>query len=178
MKGPKKKAEAPAEPAPKLMVDVAAVRALAEIAEAHGLSEIKFENAEVLLVLRRQAAPSPAHAHVVHPPPAISLHPTPAAQAPQVTSLHSAPEPKSAENGQYVTVASPFVGTFYRSPGPDAAPFVELGQRVKKGQVLCIVEAMKLMNELEADVDGTIAAVLVENAQPVEYGQPLFKISP
>jgi acetyl-CoA carboxylase biotin carboxyl carrier protein len=75
-------------------------------------------------------------------------------------------------------VASPFVGTFYRSPSPEASSFVEVGTRVKKGQVLCIVEAMKLMNEIEAETDGVVAAILVENAQPVEYGQALFKISP
>jgi acetyl-CoA carboxylase biotin carboxyl carrier protein len=175
MKGPKKNAAPRPEPAAPL-VDLAAVRALAEIAEAHGLSEIKFENADVMLVLRRPAAPSHAHGPVAHPAaPLTTFHhapPSPPSPAPR------AAEPKSTENGQYVTVASPFVGTFYRSPGPDAAPFVEVGQRVTKGQVLCIVEAMKLMNELEAEVDGVVAAVLAENAQPVEYGQPLFKISP
>jgi acetyl-CoA carboxylase biotin carboxyl carrier protein len=77
-----------------------------------------------------------------------------------------------------ITVASPIVGTFYRSPSPDARPFVEAGSRVKKGQVLCIVEAMKLMNEIESDADGVIARILVENAHPVEYGEPLFLIDP
>ena len=80
-------------------------------------------------------------------------------------------------NGKYQIVSSPFVGTFYRAPGPEADPFVEVGNRIEKGQVLCIVEAMKLMNEIEAEYTGVIAAVLVENAQSVEYGQPLFKIS-
>ena len=73
-------------------------------------------------------------------------------------------------------MTSPFVGTFYRAPSPDSSPFVDVGTRVKKGQVLCIVEAMKLMNEIEAEVDGTIVQILVENGQPVEYGEPLFKI--
>jgi acetyl-CoA carboxylase biotin carboxyl carrier protein len=70
------------------------------------------------------------------------------------------------------------VGTFYRSPSPGADPFVQLGDRVKRGQVLCIIEAMKLMNEIEAEVEGTIAAILVDNGQPVQFGQPLFKIKP
>ena len=83
-----------------------------------------------------------------------------------------------APNGQHNYVNSPFVGTFYRSPSPEAPSFVEVGQRVKKGQVICIVEAMKLMNEIEAEADGTVVACLVENAQPVEYAQALFKISP
>jgi acetyl-CoA carboxylase biotin carboxyl carrier protein len=77
-----------------------------------------------------------------------------------------------------VTITSPIVGTFYRSPSPDAPPFVETGFRVKKGQVLCIIEAMKLMNEIESDVDGVVVKGLVENGQPVEYGEPLFLIEP
>ncbi|MCX8070629.1 MAG: acetyl-CoA carboxylase biotin carboxyl carrier protein [Thermodesulfovibrionales bacterium] len=74
------------------------------------------------------------------------------------------------------TVTSPIVGTFYRSSSPDAAPFVEVGSRVRKGQVLCIIEAMKLMNEIESDVDGTVVKIFVENNQPVEFGEPLFLI--
>lgn len=77
-----------------------------------------------------------------------------------------------------VTITSPIVGIFYRSPSPDASPFVEEGSNVKKGQVLCIVEAMKLMNEIESDIDGIVRKILVENGQPVEYGEPLFLIEP
>jgi acetyl-CoA carboxylase biotin carboxyl carrier protein len=76
------------------------------------------------------------------------------------------------------TVTAPIVGTFYRSPSPDAPPFVEAGLRVKKGQVICIIEAMKLMNEIESDTDGIVVKALVENGQPVEYGEPLFLIEP
>jgi acetyl-CoA carboxylase biotin carboxyl carrier protein len=82
------------------------------------------------------------------------------------------------ETQRLITVTSPIVGTFYRSPSPDAAPFVEMGIRVKKGQVLCIIEAMKLMNEIESEADGIIVKALVENGQPVEYGEPLFLIEP
>jgi len=74
------------------------------------------------------------------------------------------------------TVTSPLVGTFYRSPSPDAPPFVEIGTRVEKGQVLCIIEAMKIMNEIESDISGVVKKILVENGQPVEYGEPLFLI--
>jgi acetyl-CoA carboxylase biotin carboxyl carrier protein len=82
------------------------------------------------------------------------------------------------ETQRLVTVTSPIVGTFYRSPSPEAPPFVEMNQRVDKGQVLCIIEAMKLMNEIESDIDGIIVKMLVENGQPVEYGEPLFLIEP
>jgi acetyl-CoA carboxylase biotin carboxyl carrier protein len=75
-------------------------------------------------------------------------------------------------------VSSPFVGTFYRAPSPESPPFVDVGAKVKKGQTLCIVEAMKLMNEIEAEVDGVVAEIFVQNATPVEFGEPLFRIVP
>ncbi|MBM4146006.1 MAG: acetyl-CoA carboxylase biotin carboxyl carrier protein [Nitrospira sp.] len=82
------------------------------------------------------------------------------------------------ETQRLVTITSPIVGTFYRTPSPEAVPFVEIGAKVNKGQVLCIVEAMKLMNEIESDVDGIVVKILVESGQPVEYGEPLFLIDP
>ena len=92
--------------------------------------------------------------------------------------LAAAPAPKDAETKPGVLVMTPFVGTFYRSPSPDSAPFVEVGAVVKKGQVLCIVEAMKLMNEIEAEVGGRVAEILVQNASPIDLGQALFRIEP
>ncbi len=82
------------------------------------------------------------------------------------------------ETQRLITVTSPIVGTFYRSPSPDAPPFIDAGMRIKKGQVLCIIEAMKLMNEIESEADGIVVKALVENGQPVEYGEPLFLIEP
>jgi acetyl-CoA carboxylase biotin carboxyl carrier protein len=86
--------------------------------------------------------------------------------------------PAGAAEASGHTVKAPIVGTFYRAPGPDTPAFVEIGQHVTKGTVLCIIEAMKLMNEIEAEVSGSIRSILVENAQPVEYDQPLFVIDP
>jgi len=86
--------------------------------------------------------------------------------------------PPEAETHGLFTLTSPIVGTFYRASSPDAPPFIDVGAEVKKGQVVCIVEAMKLMNEIESEIDGTIVRVLVENGQPVEYGEPLFLINP
>ena len=118
------------------------------------------------------AAPAPA------PAPAAVAAP---AAAPTESAGRAAAEPEGDDlevpAGSHV-LDSPIVGTFYRSPAPDADPFVEVGQRVSKGQVLCIVEAMKLMNEIESDIDGTLVQVLAENAQPVEFGEPLFAIKP
>ena len=85
---------------------------------------------------------------------------------------------EAAEESKLVTITSPIVGIFHRAPSPESQPFVEVGSTVKKGQVLCIVEAMKLMNEIESDTEGVISKILVENGQPVEYGEPLFLIEP
>lgn len=154
-------------------------RQLAAIVETHSLSELVVDTPDLTLTLRRGgggydvglsgmtlAAPAPAAHHAPAAAPAPRAH----AEAPA-----AAPATPAAPDGHVVT--SPFVGTFYRSPTPDSDPYVNEGQRVEKGQVLCIVEAMKLMNEIEADKAGVIAGVLVQNGQPVEYGQPLFRIA-
>jgi len=161
------------------------VERLAAIVAAHGLAEISISTPSIDVALRRGVAgPAPAPsttiaAAVAAPVATVAAVPA-AAVAPAAFASAGEPaaEPAAAPNGQYATVSSPFVGTFYRSPSPDAPPYIDVGQRVKKGQVLCIVEAMKLMNEIEAEADGVVVSCLVENAQPVEYGQALFKLSP
>lgn len=115
------------------------------------------------------SAPAPAPAPVAPPAPAAAPAPAPAPEAPA-----AAPEPAVSDN--VVEVRSPMVGTFYRAPAPDADPYVEVGDVVKVGQTLCIIEAMKLMNEIQSEVNGKIVKILVENAQPVEYDQVLFLI--
>lgn len=101
------------------------------------------------------------------------------AAAPAAPAAQSAAKPAAAPDAKkYHEVKSPIVGTFYRSPSPDAAPYVEVGTKVKQGGTLCIVEAMKLMNEIESDVTGTIVKINVENGKPVEYGQVLFLVEP
>lgn len=153
--------------------DLALVRGLAEIVTQHGLTELEIRTGDRTIAVRRTAAPSVAPSAVPNaaPPPSAAFPLAPAIAAPTPAAARPDVDPR-----QYVS--SPFVGTFYRAPSPDAPNFVEIGQRVKKGQVLCIVEAMKLMNEIEAETDGTIAACLVENAHPVEYAQPLFQLTP
>ncbi len=88
------------------------------------------------------------------------------------------PKGEDSKEQSYITITSPIVGIFHRAPSPESPPFVEAGSSVRKGQVLCIVEAMKLMNEIESDTDGIITEILIENGQPVEYGEPLFHIQP
>jgi acetyl-CoA carboxylase biotin carboxyl carrier protein len=115
--------------------------------------------------------PAPALAAAPAPAPAMIAAPAPAAPAPAAAAAAPAGPPP----GTHI-LNSPIVGTFYRASSPDSDPFVEVGSRVKKGQVLCIIEAMKLMNEIESDVDGTIAEIYPQNAQAVEFGEPLFAI--
>jgi acetyl-CoA carboxylase biotin carboxyl carrier protein len=157
----KKKARGPAVlVSPEL---VGELDALSSLIHRHGLSEIEVQRGELYVRLAiGGAAPAPAVA---------ATAPRPAAQP--AAKIETATE-TSDGNVSYIT--SPFVGTYYRAPNPEAAPFVDEGTKFKKGQVLCIVEAMKLMNEIEAEVDGIIVQILVENGQPVEYGEPLFKI--
>ena len=107
-------------------------------------------------------------------PPVMHSAPAPVQHAPAPV----ASEPAPVENDKLVPVVSPMVGTFYASPSPDADPYVSINQKITSGQVVCIVEAMKLMNEIEAETSGRIVKILVENAQPVEYGQTIFLIDP
>jgi acetyl-CoA carboxylase biotin carboxyl carrier protein len=148
------------------------VRELAKILNQNELAEIEFENAEMRVRIRRETSgPAP------QAPAQVIAHSIPAA-APPASKAHAEPAAPAAEPQDGTLITSPFVGTFYRSPSPDNPSFVEKGQRIKKGQVLCIVEAMKLMNEIESELDGVILDILVENGQPVEYGEPLFRIGP
>jgi len=141
------------------------IRRLADLLRDYGLTEVEVEREGVRIRLRRDLAPAPSTGPAI---PASSAVPTPAAIA----------ATPSASEAHLLTIEAPMVGTFYRSPSPDAQPFVRDGDRVKKGQVVCIIEAMKLMNEIESKVAGRVVKVLVENAQPVEYGQPLILLEP
>jgi len=114
-----------------------------------------------------------SHSQQIHVPAANTQAQKTEEAAPEATQ-----EKPASSGANTFEIKSPMVGTFYRSPSPDAEPYVDMNQTIKKGQVLCIIEAMKLMNEIESEVDGRIVEILVENAQPVEYNQPLFLIEP
>jgi len=154
-------------------------RQLAAIVDSHSLTELVMDTPELTLTLRKghRSGEAMAAATTMSVPAALPVAPAAPPASSSQARAQTAPPPAKAEPEHHV-VTSPFVGTFYRSPSPDADPYVVEGQRIEKGQVLCIVEAMKLMNEIEADSSGVVAAVLVQNAQPVEYGQPLFRIAP
>ena len=141
----------------KKLIDLVQESGIAELEITEGEEKVKIVKGGVVSVSQAPAAPAPASA--------APAAPVQAAPAP-------APQPDAGQEGH--VVKAPMVGTFYRSPSPDAKAFVEVGQSIKEGQTICIIEAMKLMNEIESDASGVVKAILVENGQPVEYGQPLF----
>jgi acetyl-CoA carboxylase biotin carboxyl carrier protein len=144
------------------------IRRLAELLRDYSLTEVEVEREGVRVRLRRE------------PPPMAGVPALPGVPAPASPAVATTPATAAAEASEahLLTIEAPMVGTFYRAPSPDAQPFVRDGDRVKKGQVVCIIEAMKLMNEIESKVAGRVVKVLVENTQPVEYGQPLFLLEP
>ena len=157
------------------------VKSLVQLLEESDVTHIAWQRGTEKVVIRRGGAAPPASAApaVVHALPA----PSPVTQAvpPAAAPAPAAPPPAARDpklDAPGTVVSSPFVGTFYRSPSPDAPPFVDVGQRVKKGQTICIIEAMKLMNEIESDVDGVVAEIMVPNATAVEFGEALFRIVP
>jgi acetyl-CoA carboxylase biotin carboxyl carrier protein len=152
---------------------VAMARGLAQIVSDHHLTELVVETNGTTVTVRRQTA-------VAMAAPMQMQMPMQMAAPQQLAAGNAAPAaaPLAVVDDKSHVVTSPFVGTFYRKPNPDSPNYVSINDRIEKGAVLCIVEAMKLMNEIEADVSGTVIGILVEDGAPVEYGQPLFKIAP
>jgi acetyl-CoA carboxylase biotin carboxyl carrier protein len=147
----------------------AQIQQLADLLKRNHLTELEIERGGMRIRIRHEPAVRTATVQ-----PAEAAHNQTASSG---TTAAAQARPPADTDGQ-VTITSPIVGTFYRSPSPDADPYVEEGDYVKKGQVLCIVEAMKLMNEIESEADGRITKILAESTKPVEYGQPLFLIDP
>ena len=147
-------------------MDIRKVKKLIELLEESGIAEIEISEGEESVRISRYPAGVPTMAAPAHAVPQYAPGPAaPPAPAP-------APAQSAAADGK--TVTAPMVGTFYAAPAPGAKPFVDIGTEVKEGDVLCIIEAMKMMNQIESDHAGRIAAVLVKNGEPVEFGQPLF----
>ena len=146
-------------------MDLRKLKKLIDLVQESGIAELEItEGEEKVKIVKGGAVTMTAI-------PQVAVAAAPALAAPAATAAAPA-EPEPGQEGH--VVKAPMVGTFYRSPSPDAKAFVEVGQAVKEGDTICIIEAMKLMNEIEADASGVVKAILVENGQPVEYGQPLF----
>ncbi len=151
-------------------MDLKHLREVLELVAECDVSEVEIEEEDLRLVIRKHApAQAPQITYAAAPAPAA----TPAPAAPVATPAAAEPAAPSGTE-----VRAPIVGTFYEAPNPDSDPFVKVGQKISAGETLCIIEAMKLMNEIESEVTGTVTAILVDNATPVEFDQPLFVIDP
>lgn len=149
-------------------MDIRKVKKLIELLEESGISELEIHEGEESVRISRYSAPVP---QMMSPMVAAA----PQIAVPAATPATASESPAAAEISGH-TINSPMVGTFYRAPSPGAKAFVEVGQQVNAGDTLCIIEAMKLLNQIESDKSGKVKAILVENGQPVEYGEPLFVI--
>ena len=152
-------------------VDLKDIKKIVELMNEHELSYFHLEKEEFNLKLKKGADPDTVQPLMMHSPAAA---PAPAPAAPAAAPAAAAPAEAAGSGDEEIT--SPMVGTFYTKPAPDAASFVKVGDTVSKGQTLCIIEAMKVMNEIEAEVSGTITTILVEDGTPVQFGDPLFTI--
>ncbi len=156
-------------------LDLNQVRELLLMFDQTSVTELNLKSGELELQLRKREQISGSAPVVVAPAPASTVTPTPAPSPAVPPDPEPTPPPA---NRKTVDIVAPMVGTFYRAPAPDEPPFVEVGDTVRKGQVVCIIEAMKLMNEIEAEVNGQVVEILVQNAEPIEYGQTLMRILP
>ncbi len=156
-------------------MDIKDLKVLIKMVTETDITEFEMEGAEERIVIRRGK-----NQEIVHVASPVYAQPAPPTAAPQAAPAQAVPAegaaPQKAVNEKYETITSPIVGTFYRAPSPDSDPYVQAGSVVEKGQTLCIVEAMKLMNEIEAEFKCKVIEILKENAQPVEFGEALFLV--
>jgi acetyl-CoA carboxylase biotin carboxyl carrier protein len=154
-------------------LDIRKVKKLIELLEESGIAEIEIKEGEEAVRISRM----PTGGYLTHMQPQMMQAPVATIAAPAAApAAGAAPAAPAARHANEHVVAAPMVGTFYASATPGAKPFVEIGSEVKEGQVLCIIEAMKMMNQIESDKDGRVTAILARNGEPVEFGQPLFVI--
>jgi acetyl-CoA carboxylase biotin carboxyl carrier protein len=158
-------------------MDIKFVQQIVTMVEKSNVHEIELESKGVKIRVTKNSSGQSNSSYPVMMPQAMYAQQVPAAPAAALPAAPAAAAPAGVDK-KYKEIKSPIVGTFYRSPSPDSEPYAEVGTQIKPGSVLCIVEAMKLMNEIESDLSGTIAKVCVENGKPVEYNQVLFLVEP
>jgi acetyl-CoA carboxylase biotin carboxyl carrier protein len=162
-------------------VDLKDIKAIIDLMKKNSVSEFELEKEDFKIKLKRNTGGGPVQPMVYEEAPIVSYTPPPTAPGGAPGPIGSAPvagSPAGMSGSGEQEIKSPMIGTFYRSPSPEAGPYVEVGMEVNPETVVCIIEAMKVMNEIKAEAKGVITQVLVENAKPVEFGQPLFKIRP
>ncbi len=156
-------------------MDLKEIQNLIKFVANSGVAEVKLEMDDVKVTIRTTVEGSSPEITYVQQAPVAQAFPQAAAP---VAAAPVAAAPAADDNSKYITVKSPIIGTFYRKPSPDKAPFVEVGTAIGKGDVLCVIEAMKLFNEIESEVSGKIVKILVDDMSPVEFDQPLFLVDP
>jgi acetyl-CoA carboxylase biotin carboxyl carrier protein len=182
MKGSKKQSQSTEFSVPG--IDLGQLERLLSFMSKHGLEEFEYAHGDLRIRLKKATAPQsaipsralPAASEIAAP--AAPVRAASAESAPLAASESPTPRPPASSVEDLHVIKSPIVGTFYAAPNPEAGPFVKVGDTVQAGQTVCIIEAMKLMNEIEADISGEVARIMVENGQPVEYGEPLFALRP
>ena len=160
-------------------MDLKDIQNLIKFVAKSGASEVRLETDDVKITIKTGDSHKGETTIVQQIPVGAPISQTPIAQAPAETGTKAEEAPaKASEDSKYITIKSPIIGTFYRKPAPDKPVFVEVGQSINQGDVLCVIEAMKLFNEIESEVSGKIVKVLVDDASPVEFDQPLFLVDP
>lgn len=158
-------------------MDIKEIQNLIKFVAKSGASEVKLEMGDIKITIKTGGEESRETAYVQHIPVQQPVQ-QPVAATQQVETKKESQETSSSDDSKYVTIKSPMIGTFYRKPSPDKPSFVEVGSSIKAGDPLCVIEAMKLFNEIESEVSGKIVKVLVDDSSPVEFDQPLFLIDP
>ncbi len=158
-------------------MDIKQIQDLIKFVSKSGVNEVSIEEKDFKITIKTNQEPTYVTASIPVAAPAAAPASLPTPAAPAAAAPVSA-APAASEENNYVVIKSPMIGTFYRSPGPDKSVFVNVGDDIAPGKVICIVEAMKLFNEIESEISGKIVKVLVDDAQPVEYDQPIFLVDP
>lgn len=163
-------------------MDIKEIQSLIKFVAKSGASEVKLETDDIKITIRTGSQDTGETTYVQSVPMAqapIAAAPAPVAQeAPTAPAAPAKEAEKKEDDSKYITIKSPIIGTFYRKPSPDKPAFVEVGQKISAGDVLCVIEAMKLFNDIESEVSGTVIKVLVDDSSPVEFDQPLFLVDP
>lgn len=161
-------------------MDIKEIQSLIKFVAKSGASEVKLEMEDIKITIRTGAQDGGGETTIVQQ---IPMAQAPVAQAPAPVAIPetpspAAPAPAAEDDSKYITIKSPIIGTFYRKPSPDKPAFVEVGKEIKQGDVLCVIEAMKLFNDIESEVSGKVVKILVDDSSPVEFDQPLFLVDP
>lgn len=160
-------------------MNITEIQDLIKFVSKSGVTEVEIEKKDFKIVIKSEGKAKIEQQYIVQSAPvAVAPVALPAAPAAPVASTPATPAPEVNDDAKYITIKSPMIGTFYRSAGPDKDAFVSVGQSISKGDTVCIIEAMKLFNEIESEFVGKIVKVLVDDASPVEYDQPLFLVDP